>query len=33
MKDIDYVIHLASPFPSKTPKSEFEVIRPAVEGT
>jgi dihydroflavonol-4-reductase len=33
MKDIDFVIHLASPFPSKTPKNEFEVIRPAVEGT
>ena len=33
MKEIDFVIHLASPFPSKTPKSEFEVTRPAVEGT
>ena len=28
-----FVLHLASPFPSKQPKNEDEVIRPAVEGT
>ncbi|KAK3751075.1 hypothetical protein RRG08_019284 [Elysia crispata] len=28
-----YVQHVASPFPSGTPKTEEEVIRPAVEGT
>lgn len=29
----DYVVHTASPFPSKPPKDENELIRPAVEGT
>jgi dihydroflavonol-4-reductase len=29
----DYVVHVASPFPRETPKSEDEVIRPAVDGT
>jgi len=29
----DYVIHTASPFPSKQPKNENDLIRPAVEGT
>ncbi|QFU90978.1 NAD-dependent epimerase/dehydratase family protein [Amycolatopsis sp. YIM 10] len=29
----DYVLHVASPFPSETPKSEDELIRPAVDGT
>lgn len=33
MKDVDYVLHLASPFPFKTPKNEQELIKPAVEGT
>ena len=28
-----YVLHLASPFPSGTPKNPDEVIRPAVDGT
>jgi dihydroflavonol-4-reductase len=29
----DYVMHVASPFPKETPKSEDELIRPAVDGT
>src|SRR6266536_1841165 len=29
----DYVMHVASPFPSHTPKSDDELIRPAVDGT
>ena len=29
----DYVVHTASPFPSKPPKNEDDIIRPAVEGT
>lgn len=29
----DYVVHVASPFPRETPRSEDEVIRPAVDGT
>jgi nucleoside-diphosphate-sugar epimerase len=29
----DYVMHVASPLPKETPKSEDELIRPAVEGT
>jgi dihydroflavonol-4-reductase len=29
----DYVLHVASPFPNEAPKSEDEVIRPAVDGT
>ena len=29
----DYVLHVASPFPSSQPKNENEVIVPAVEGT
>lgn len=33
VKDITYVIHVASPFPSQQPKDENEVIAPAVEGT
>ena len=33
VKDCDYVIHVASPFPSTPPKTEDEVITPAVEGT
>lgn len=28
-----YVLHVASPFPSQTPKNEMDLIRPAVEGT
>ena len=30
---VDYVMHVASPFPSSTPKDENELIRPAVDGT
>lgn len=33
MKDIEYVIHLASPFPPTEPNHEDELIKPAVEGT
>ncbi|XP_028405338.1 tetraketide alpha-pyrone reductase 1-like [Dendronephthya gigantea] len=33
VKDCDYVIHVASPFPNAPPKNEDEVITPAVEGT
>ncbi|XP_022337706.2 uncharacterized protein LOC111133530 [Crassostrea virginica] len=33
VKDVKYVIHVASPFPSQTPKEESELIQPAVEGT
>jgi dihydroflavonol-4-reductase len=29
----DYVVHVASPFPRVMPKSEDEVVRPAVDGT
>jgi nucleoside-diphosphate-sugar epimerase len=29
----DYVMHVASPFPNETPKSEDDLIRPAVDGT
>lgn len=28
-----YVMHVASPFPSRTPKSDDELVRPAVDGT
>ncbi len=30
---IQYVLHVASPFPMKDPKNEDELIKPAVEGT
>lgn len=33
MKDVEYVIHSASPFPSVKPKNADDLIRPAVEGT
>lgn len=33
VKDMTYVIHVASPFPSSIPKDENELITPAVEGT
>ncbi len=33
MKDIDYVLHIASPFPLFEPKHEDELIIPAVQGT
>ncbi|KAL5004088.1 hypothetical protein ScPMuIL_017544 [Solemya velum] len=33
VKDVEYVIHVASPFPQQTPKDENEVIQPAVDGT
>lgn len=29
----NYIMHIASPFPSKYPKTEEEIIRPAVNGT
>lgn len=33
VKDMTYVIHVASPFPYQAPKDEAELITPAVEGT
>jgi dihydroflavonol-4-reductase len=33
MKDIEYVLHIASPFPLFEPKCEDELIVPAVQGT
>jgi nucleoside-diphosphate-sugar epimerase len=33
MPGMDYVMHVASPFPAKPPKHENEVINPALEGT
>ncbi|XP_061170792.1 uncharacterized protein LOC133180267 [Saccostrea echinata] len=33
VKDVKYVIHVASPFPAQSPKEESELIQPAVEGT
>lgn len=33
VENIDYILHVASPFPLATPKTEDEVIKPAVEGT
>ena len=33
MENVDYVMHVASPFPSKNPKEEDEVLKPAIEGT
>lgn len=33
MAGCEYVLHVASPFPSMVPKDENEIIRPAVEGT
>ena len=33
VEGVEYVLHVASPFPMKDPKDEDEVIRPAVEGT
>ncbi len=32
MADCDYVLHVASPFPSHTPKNDDELIRPARDG-
>lgn len=32
-KDIDYVQHIASPFPRELPKNDQKLIRPAKEGT
>ena len=32
-RDVKYVMHVASPFPSETPKDEQDLIRPAVQGT
>lgn len=31
--DCDYVLHVASPFPVGVPKSDDELVRPAVDGT
>ena len=33
VSDCDFVMHVASPFISKIPKDENELIKPAVEGT
>jgi nucleoside-diphosphate-sugar epimerase len=33
VEGIEYVMHIASPFPSVTPQDENELIKPAVEGT
>jgi dihydroflavonol-4-reductase len=33
IKGATYVIHTASPFPIKKPKSEMDIINPAVNGT
>ena len=33
LKDIDVLMHTASPFPLASPKNEDELIRPAVDGT
>jgi dihydroflavonol-4-reductase len=33
MKDVEYVLHVASPFPLYEPKHEDELIIPAVQGT
>ncbi|MBX3035549.1 MAG: aldehyde reductase [Anaerolineales bacterium] len=33
MKDVEYVLHVASPFPLGEPNHEDELIKPAVEGT
>lgn len=33
LKDIDVLMHTASPFPLASPKDENDLIRPAVEGT
>jgi nucleoside-diphosphate-sugar epimerase len=33
VRGVDYVLHVASPFPSQQPKDESEVVRPAVDGT
>ena len=33
MKDVDALMHTASPFPLEQPRNEDEVIRPAVDGT
>lgn len=33
MRDVEYVLHVASPFPLAEPKDEDELIKPAVQGT
>jgi dihydroflavonol-4-reductase len=33
MKDCDFVLHVASPYVTKEPKDENDLIKPAVEGT
>lgn len=33
MKGVDYVLHVASPFPSKSPIEAEKIIKPSVEGT
>lgn len=33
LKDVEYVLHIASPFPLDEPKDEDELIAPAVQGT
>ena len=33
VKDCEYVLHVASPFPCESPDNESELIKPAVDGT
>lgn len=33
VKGMDYIMHVASPFPGESPKDEMEVVGPAVEGS
>lgn len=33
VQNVDYVMHIASPFPTKLPKNDAEIVRPAKEGT
>ncbi|MFP5227121.1 MAG: SDR family oxidoreductase [Acidobacteriota bacterium] len=33
LQGCEYVLHVASPFPSRVPDDENEIVRPAVEGT
>ncbi|GLB52615.1 dihydroflavonol-4-reductase [Neptunitalea chrysea] len=32
-KGVDYVLHIASPFPRKLPKNEIDLVKPARQGT
>lgn len=33
MKNVDFVLHVASPFLLKVPKNHDEILKPAIEGT